>query len=57
MLINRREKVGIKMKKTPKAFIDYSQKLIMSIKIYNDKKVLIEFNKKIKTNNKLKIKN
>ena len=45
------------MKKTPKAFIDYSQKLIMSIKIYNDKKVLIEFNKKIKTNNKLKIKN
>ena len=32
-LVNRREKVGIKELKSPKAFIDYLQKLMVSKKI------------------------
>ena len=34
LLINRREKVGIKKLQNPKAFIDYSQKLTMFMKIW-----------------------
>ena len=34
LLINGREKVGIKKLQSPKAFIDYSQKLIMFMKIW-----------------------
>ena len=45
MLINKREKVGIKKLKKLKAFIDYSQ-LLMSMKIWKTikkRKVLIVF--------------
>ena len=34
LLINGREKVGIKKLQNPKAFIDYSQKLTMFMKIW-----------------------
>ena len=50
MLINRREKVGIKHLKSPKAFIDYSQTIddvYVNSEDYNpmkNKKVLTVFN-------------
>ena len=63
MLINGREKVGIKILKNPKAFIDYSQKtddVYENLEDYNSTKkrrVLILFDDMIadlKSNKKIK---
>ena len=63
MLINGREKVGIKILKNPKAFIDYSQKIddvYENLEDYNSTKkrrVLILFDDMIadlKSNKKIK---